>query len=999
MNNNARGNHLSPGIYKKEVDMTYAVKSLGVTTLGVAGETLKGPAFQPVLIQDWTEYTTNFGGTSPAKFKDSQYPKYELPYIAKSYLKASKQLYVTRVLGLSGYNAGPAFVITGSKSGSIDNHVIAVLRPRGYYEKYSKIKDGTDDCGNPTYLYDNLVYTADSIEMSAYTTLNTLINCNGYGEDQTETFEAYDGDYGKFNLVVKKDDVIIATYPVSLNAGSKDYILNVLGSNQSEGDAAVFVDELYDVAWQDFVKTNTGTVIDSKILTYEQTELSLVSEPVANIMNIPEYSLKSSNAGQTFLASTSGFSITLNISGTEVENVSSVIGDIYEVVAFTKNGKKTFVYKPTGEKVTSSTQVLSLSDNNYYMLTSGGTVEMIGCDMNNYKEQFRYASTPWFISEIKGNGNEVHVNKLFRFHTITDGNYANTHVKISIENISLDSGTFDIVVRDFFDSDSSVVVLEKYNKCNMIAGDSGYIGYKIGTVDGSFEAKSKYVTVEIVENDVTQNSIPCGYLGYPVRNYVGLLADGTFESNVLAPEVAFNTVYDNDIKDRRQYFGMSDLTGIDVDVLTYKGKSAYNNDIDGMTPCFHMDSRLSRNDVFCTVDGVSGFTFKTVSSNNVTQQNLAPIIGSEADMVGTIYENEKLRKFTACPYGGFDGWDIYRGARTNSDEFKFNTYADATIQTTGEGKNFGRITNQEAIGLTGNCITSDYYAYLAGIRQYSNPEDIDINVFATPGIDYVNNPSLVNEALDMIEDERMDSVYIITTPDKTFGASDDISEMFTETEVSDNLNDSDIDTSYAATYYPWIKYFDADSNKYINLPVTKDIVRNLAITDNVAYPWYAAAGTNGRGNVDCVKAHKKTTLAGEDILYGNRINPIKTFAVDGVTVWGNLTMYKNDTPLNRLNVRRLMIKVKKTISIACNKLVFEQDDDYMVQQFKKIVEPILANLKANRGIYDSRIDISQTAENVDRHELVAKIWIKPTSTLEYIDLTFNITPSGAVFND
>ena len=107
-----RGTHSSPGIYTQITDLSYAANTLGITTLGLVGETIKGPAFEPIMISNYSDFLNVFGGTSAEKFKDTQYPKYELPYIAKSYLKASEQLYVCRVLGLSGYNAGPAFVIT-----------------------------------------------------------------------------------------------------------------------------------------------------------------------------------------------------------------------------------------------------------------------------------------------------------------------------------------------------------------------------------------------------------------------------------------------------------------------------------------------------------------------------------------------------------------------------------------------------------------------------------------------------------------------------------------------------------------------------------------------------------------------------------------------------------------------------------------------------------------------------------------------------------------------
>jgi hypothetical protein len=166
MADNARGVHVSPGVYSREIELTYAVKSLGITTLGLAGETQRGPAFQPIHIENWRQFTDIFGGTNTEKFKGSQYPKYELPYIAKSYLTESKQLEVVRVLGLSGYKAGPAWVVTAKLKGIAGNDgekekhnrmVVAVLRSRGHYEKYHKFDIATDSCECPIEDYDRLV--------------------------------------------------------------------------------------------------------------------------------------------------------------------------------------------------------------------------------------------------------------------------------------------------------------------------------------------------------------------------------------------------------------------------------------------------------------------------------------------------------------------------------------------------------------------------------------------------------------------------------------------------------------------------------------------------------------------------------------------------------------------------------------------------------------------------------------------------------------------------
>ena len=277
-----------------------------------------------------------------------------------------------------------------------------------------------------------------------------------------------------------------------------------------------------------------------------------------------------------------------------------------------------------------------------------------------------------------------------------------------------------------------------------------------------------------------------------------------------------------------------------------------------------------------------------------------------------------------------------------------------------------------------------------------NPEAVDINVFATPGIDYVNNKYLSQEALTMVEEERGDCIYIMTTPDKAYGNGDN--DMLYPEEVVANLYDSEIDSSYAATYYPWVKYYDADNKVYINLPVTKDVVRSLAYTDNTSYPWFAPAGII-RGGVECEKAHYITKLEDEDTLYEGMINPVKTFATDGVKIWGQKTMYGEDTPLNRINVRRLMLRVKKLISGACRRLIFEQNDATVKSQFEGLVRPILDDIKSKRGIYDYRLEVQDSPEARDRMELPAVIYIKPTKALEYIDLTFVIMPESAKFDE
>lgn len=1027
-----RGTHSSPGIYTQITDIEYAAKTLGITSAGLVGETLQGPAFEPIMVKDYDEFQNIFGGTSAEKFKGSQYPKYELPYIAKSYLSKSDQLYVCRVLGLSGYNAGPAFVITASGKDE-EKYVIAVLRSRGGYNEIENF----DPCKEDTQ-YDTLQFRCNQVEIKPYNKVSLKGGCEP-DSTPTENDKIYINgmNFGQFTIVTKNTSSEIEhSYSVSLNANDKDYIYKVLGSNPLEGNTDVFVEELYDFHLEYLI--NNGIVDEINIGELESfggKKTTIISEPVSDIVRKPSSELTRKMVGKTYLATETTFGY-VEVDDSNVckfdEERPMKLGYIYQVKEVFKTDGRTKVYKyiPLTTKIKNELgQIITvdvklnndiqsdnvdlikvLSDDAYYCKSVENEFVTIEPYLtpSDYHEQFRCATTPWFVSQATmsvecgdtGKTCEkydtlINVNRLFRFHTISDGNNANSMFKVSIANILPDAGTFDVLIRDYYDSDAAPIILESYKNVTLTKGDSRYIGLKIGTLDGEFSLKSKYVMIEF--NDKIEHMdgmVPCGFLGYPIRNYPGLVA----------PSIVYNTEYDNNIRPKKQYFGMSDITGVDFDVLNYKGKTAYFYETEYTTKAFHLDSYMNidlmnnKYNVKYTIDN-SGEPFKmewdTVSPNEVTKEGLSPTIGTELEMKGTIYEDVKLRKFTCYPYGGFDGWDIYRDSRTTGDEFKANKYKGRV--TNDINSTFSRLSDNVTLNLTGRAITSDYYAFLAGAKQFEDPERHVINLFATPGIDYVNDKELSLEVLEMIEEKRFDTLYIITTPDKPKGASDDIEEMFTPDDAVSNLEDSDIDSYYVTTYYPWVKYFDKDNNVYINLPATKDAIRNMADVDNKKYPWYAPAGIE-RGDVECKKMHFFAKLEDEDTLYNGRINPLKTYSRDGVKIWGNRTLYTGDTPMNRINVVRLMLYMRKLIIESTRGLIFEPNDITLKNEFESIVNPILAQIKKDRGITDFRLKVSQTPEQMDAHELSATLYVKPNPTLEYIEINFVVTPQSVSFD-
>ena len=348
MSNSVRGNNSSPGIYFKETEVGYSAKSLGITSLGVAGETLRGPAFENVPIADWTEFETVFGGTSTKKFKGTQYPKYELPFIAKSYLTESRQLNVVRVRGLSGYNAGPAWYLKDN-----NDKVIAVLRSRGHYEKYGE--PGKDDNGCAIYKgYDKLVYDTTAVTFDQYTTVNGTLNCKtdtnstkldyfgGTGTTKTGVtkMSLTSDDYGRLTIIAIGVDSKEYKYAVSLNAGERDYILTVLGTNPNDSNALVYVEELYDVALGQSISEGKATHLNKNPELIKQAVYANLWKPVSDILSIPEEELKRGHLGMRFLADSGSTRITTyqektigsgTTATTEFVTGTTEAGSIYEV--------------------------------------------------------------------------------------------------------------------------------------------------------------------------------------------------------------------------------------------------------------------------------------------------------------------------------------------------------------------------------------------------------------------------------------------------------------------------------------------------------------------------------------------------------------------------------------------------------------------------------------------------------------------------------------------
>jgi phage tail sheath protein FI len=279
-------------------------------------------------------------------------------------------------------------------------------------------------------------------------------------------------------------------------------------------------------------------------------------------------------------------------------------------------------------------------------------------------------------------------------------------------------------------------------------------------------------------------------------------------------------------------------------------------------------------------------------------------------------------------------------------------------------------------------------AYAKHIAALSNADEFDINMVVTPGVIRRLHPVVTTDVLDMVE-ERNDCFYIMDTN----SYSDTISQATTQAEA--------VDSNMAATYYPWVKTIDINTNKLIAVPPSVLLPGVFAANDRVAAEWFAPAGLNRGGLLGAVSVQNRLTQSEKDTLYESKVNPIVQFPGQGIVVFGQKTLQDKPSALDRINVRRLLLTVRKYIASTSRYLVFEQNTATTRNRFLNIVNPYLESIQQRQGLYAFRVvmdDTNNTPDVIDRNIMKGSIFLQPTKTAEFIQIDFNILPTGAAFN-
>ena len=951
---------VSPGVFINEIDNSFRPAGSDAIAPVVVGRSTRGLAMQPITVQSYSEFVELFGDTVPGNgggdvYRDGNYqsPMYGT-YAAKAFLNANvAPLTYVRLLGQQ------------TTKGSSDGDAAAA----GWKTNQVALTNGASAGGAYGLFIGNSgssgVFTgSDALQLAAVIYVQS-------GSVQLSGTQA-----GPEN-----DEAVKASSTLVDSDSNGNFKLVINGSTAGEKVITVSMDEDSSVYIRDQLNTNPQ-LASAQGLFY------------------PSASYEDYWLGETFEQ--------------EARDASLTSGNLVGIIAGLASGSAATT-GPANVKSVASTEAVA----------------------------------GWFIGQDLGTPasyNPAEAKKLFRLIGRGHGEWLHKNCKVSIDNIRQSNttvdpyGTFSVVIRSILDTDLNPVVLERFDNCDLNPASPNYIAKVIGDkftswdstnlelkTYGDYDNQSKYIRVEMnddVDAGATEAALlPFGYYGPPkLKDVVSLEASGS-SAELNDRYVVLGTGLPG-------YAGSATLTissswsaaataslsfpsvrlranshdsGISLASNAFFGIDT-NRDTSSATPQAGIwDSHRLWNTSMVGTNGAAGdaasdagmdsfsyiFTMDNVKAA-ATAGQYDYTSGSRTD--GTSYTavngtnallDLDINKFTAPFWGGFDGFDITRPDPLRNGEMSTTSTEDDSYV---------------------------FHTYRRAIDTVSDPDYINMNLLAVPGL---TQNALTRRMIEACE-ERADAMAIIDLPDVYRPSheryyADKTQRIGTNpTAAANALKLRRIDSSYGATFYPWVRTVDANTSQQVWVPPTVAMMGVFASSEAASAIWFAPAGfnrgglSNGAAGIPIDGVTERVSSRDRDRLYEARINPIASFPSEGIVVFGQKTLQERPSALDRINVRRLVIFLKKQISVISSNLLFEQNIEATWNRFKAQVTPLLTNTRAGGGISDYRLFLDEnttTPDLIDQNIMYAKIMVKPARAIEYIAIDFVIASTGASFDD
>ena len=966
---------VSPGVFVNEIDNSQLPASPAGIGPVVIGRAEKGPGLRPTTVNSFSEFVEVFGAPSAGNasgdvWRKGQWntsaPTYGV-YAAQAYLRNSSPLTYIRLLGNEAAEGASGAGVAGWDGGTNGKAWgLCVFEANG-----ASTLNG---------VLAGIIYTSTS---NCTVQLSGAVVANVSGTVPTASVRMMSGS----NLIVADTGV------------AKEFKIII---NNSDGDA---------------VQKTSAVNFDVNSSKYIRKVLNTTPQRINSDLIV--------NEANYFLGETFDRHLAANISAAGGSTFAAILNLNEDTEGDADNFRKP--------------------------LQSAQSCPVIACDAEQ---------------RTSGSSNSYRVQnmaELFRFHALDQpGDWSNRNIKISIEDIKASTndsdpyGSFSVKIRHLSDSDNVVRVLEQFSDCNLNPNSLNYIARKIGdkysewnnterryVANGDYDNSSKYVRVAVNEEVVGDNAnlLPFGWkgmvkwkdesgigggggtlyansrrgnwvtssvasgIGRPVPTVVdsARLSRGvagavglrvgpmllTTGSNNLTASIAYPvpemrlTASDGDLSNPTDaYFGYQTtrtaggtvFDGSNIDLLRPRGAMVAN--------MFSVASTsYAERSIYFTLDDIrqnQGSPYvRWVSGSHMDGTSLTCVSGAITGVLDQGYD-----RFTVPMYGGFDGLDI-----TELDPFR-NT------------------------GFPANPSDTNSYTFKS-IRQaidaISDPEVVEMNLATIPGL---KQEGLTTNLINVCEDRAdalavidLDGGYRPRAEAQTSARNNTTSQM---DSMLTSLRRRALNTSYGCTFYPWLRARDTINGSMVWVPPSVAALGTFSSSQKKTQVWFAPAGfnrgglTEGAAGIPIVDVAHQLRRKDRDKLYTANVNPIAKFPAEGIVIFGQKTLQVTPSALDRINVRRLMIFVKKRISQVASQLLFDPNVQTTWNRFISAVQPILSDIKTNFGLSDFKLVLDEsttTPDLIDRNIMYARIFLKPTRAIEYIAIDFNITRTGASFDD
>jgi phage tail sheath protein FI len=993
------------GVTAREIDLSGPVarQPVGVPA-GVIGTSLKGPAFVPITVGLISDFYAKFGATDGVKFG---------PLAVYEWLRNAQAVTYLRVLGIGDGtqrntqtgDVNRAGFTVGEKLPNADS---GILSPNPY----------ANLGGVPGRTY----FLGCFMSESAGSTIFSSAGVQSGSAAQPILR----------GVIMAPSGVIISLSASNVPSAAPSSNALATDNNGSTFGSVVLMQD--GTAKQDFVLLLNGHKGTDPLYPNVITASFDMTSPnyFANVLNTDPTKLQ--QAGHYVYASWDIHPATAVVTG------SGIINDLYGAGGLQAGGSGSYA---AGKEFAA-------------FLLTGSTARDVGSatapNFEDFRERFDHARSPWVISQPFGGK----PHNLFKVHALDDGAGISTLYKLSIENIvpstdpSNPYGSFDLVVRNWNDNDAAPVYLEQWRGLSLNPSDDRYIAKVIGdqhvyfdfdrgpaaqklVVDGNYPNKSNYIRIEVDPSvdsgEIDPTALPVGVRGPShlmtagtdplARPVSSVVVDASAWTRVKQPPVPLRQNLTQGTGQKIQvnpslYWGIqfehvTSVSTPNLSILPNKSLNAYTK----YFPAHRIDVQN-----FATTDnaGTPSTTANGVIDNDLfnlnvfSLMNLQVVTGSNglADSnkwVNAVYvrdgnivandtnktrrliiddftqANRKFLKWSFFVQGGWDGVNIF-----DLDESRLNNAAiEGDMADPNRGSNLGATVS----------------AYTKALQIMGEVTNTDLQLLAIPGI---RNPVITDAAITAVE-TRFDALYLmdIEQYDNNGKLVTSDAQLPSVTLTAQAFAQRALDSSFGAAYFPDVVILDPNTKTNVVVPPSVVVLGALALNDAVGHPWFAPAGFTRGALQTTLEARVALSKTNIDTLYDVNINPLVAFPGNasggtnpkgGVVVWGQKTLQQAASALDRVNVRRLLIEIRRQVRDIANTILFEPNRDVTLAKFSAAVTPRLQRIQALAGLERFKVVIDSsttTQQDIENNTIRGKIFVQPTKSIEFVALDFVVT--------